>query len=132
MPAGDLLDGTRPPAPDREAHGDKQLVVGQRCLPGADEELGGPHRPHSGGPADVELGVERERNGGILGGRIGVVEGPAERDAVVADLEVADQRRGRGQERNVADFQLTLADHRTDHDVPVHPLEADETRRDRC
>ena len=70
--------------------------------------------PHSGGPADVELGVERERNGGVLGGRIGVGDRPADR-ATVADLEVADQRRGRGQERNVADLQLTLADHRSDH-----------------
>ena len=70
-----------------------------------------PAPPHCRRPAMSISASSASATAGILGGRIGVGDRPAER-AAVADLEVADQRRGRGQERNVAGLQLTLANHR--------------------
>ena len=95
--AGELARRRTRDRPDRTGNDDggEQLVVGDRRRPEAGEELGGGDGPDAAGRADLELGVERQRHGGVLGGRVGVGQRPAD-GAPVADLEVADQRASPG------------------------------------
>ena len=101
VPAGDLLhgeSGLRPTPGSARRRAPRPAPGG---LPRAGEELAGRHRPPALWPDDVDLGVERERHGGILRGRVGVGDRAAE-GAAVADLEMADQRGGGGEQRDVA------------------------------
>jgi hypothetical protein len=99
------------PGPDREAGADQQLVGRHRRGPQAGEEVGGgdgarpPHRQH------VELGVEGQGDGRVLGGRVGVGQRAADR-APVADLRVADERRDPGQQRHRPGHLCAVLDRR--------------------
>ena len=57
------------------------------------------HRPAAGGREHLELGVEGQGDGGVLGGGSAWAMRAADR-AAVADLEVPDERRGPGEERH--------------------------------
>ena len=90
--------------PHRPCHTGKVTPVSSSSSPRAVvhrpvKKSAGGHRPPAGGRQHLELGVERERDGRVLGGGVGVGERAADR-AAVADLEVADERRGPGQQRD--------------------------------
>src|SRR5690606_4614531 len=75
------------------------LVGFQRRLPQPLEEVGRRDLPPAGGGDRLHLRVERQCDGRILPGGIGVRDRPAERSAAT-DLEVSDVRRRPGQQRH--------------------------------
>ena len=87
--------------PQRPSHTGKWTAVRtssslERGGPGAVEEVGGRDTAGDAGTGDLELGVERERDRGQLGGGVGVGDRTAD-GAAVADLEVTDHREGLGE-----------------------------------
>ena len=128
--AGDLVD--REPAatrPHREVDRGEDLVVGSIVVVQVpDEELGGRDAARDRRAGDLELGVERERDRGQLGGGVGVGDRAAD-GAAVADLEVADHAASPGEQRHRLDRRfvvlgLGLAGHRPDREGPVRALDA--------
>ena len=99
--AGDLLDreaGTDPATPGsapRVRISSSPIVVVQ--VPTKNSAAGTRRMP--AGPGDLELGVERERHRGQLGRGVGVGDRAAD-GAPVADLEVADEGDGLGEQRH--------------------------------
>ena len=98
--AGELLDREAAPSrPHRESHSEQDLVGRQRGLPHPGEEFAGRDAAPPGGRERLDLRVEGQRDGRVLGGGVGVGDRAADR-AAVADLEVTDQRGGPGQQRD--------------------------------
>ena len=132
--ASDLVDH-EPAAtlPHREVDRGEDLVGLERGGPGALEEVGGRDAARRAGAGGLELGVERERDRGQLGGGVGMGDRTAD-GAAVADLEVADHRQRLGDERGRGgDGVVVLGDrltgHGADREGPVLALDAAQLRR---
>ena len=79
------------------------------------------------GAAHDQVGVERGGNGGQLGGRVGVGQAAAD-GAAIADLRMADQRQGLGEQRVALLHQgralgRALANHRPDGQAAIGRLD---------
>ena len=116
--------------PDGEVHRAEDLVLADGRGPRPDEELGRGHGAGAARAGDLELGVERERDRGELRRGVGMGDGTTDGPAV-ADLEVADQRDGLGQERHRFARRGVVLDralrrHRLDRECAVRTRDAAE------
>ena len=127
--AGELFD--RVPAaatPHREGDAGEDLVVRQLGAPRPGEEL---RRRDGAGTAwrlRFELRVEGQRDGGVLGGGVGMGERAAD-GAAIADLEMTDERCGAGEQRHAfreisRRLDRGLGRGCADPDAPVPPFDA--------
>ena len=107
---GELLDREAlPPGRRREADPGEQLVGLKRGGPDAGEELRRRDLPLAAGREGLDGRVQGQGHRRVLGRRVRVGQRSADR-APVADLEVADQRRGAGQQGQAPGDQRRAAD----------------------
>jgi hypothetical protein len=114
-------------------HGRQEIFGVERGRPRRREEVVGVHHTAAARTLDLEAGTEGDGDGGVLGGGVGVGQRSTHR-APVADLEVADERRGPGEQGDVGGdagvvLHCRLAGHGPDADVAVRPADADEVGR---
>ena len=88
---------------------DEHLAFRQRGREDARAEVDGGNRPLAARAAHDHLRVEREEDGGEIGGRIAVGDRPSDRPAV-SHLRIADLARGEGHDRAVLLEQRSVAD----------------------
>ncbi len=120
-PLGELLE--RPAAGGGLRHPDlgEQFVWLELGLEQALEELPDTDLPAPVGPARDDRRVQREQDGGQVGGGVGVRDRAADR-AAVPDLRIPDLARRVGEQRHLAAEQFGMLDvvvpgQRADHDV---------------
>src|SRR5918995_1152248 len=116
---------TREPA---EAHRLDELVVGERRLEGALEEVGGGDLPATVRPDRLDDAAGEDGDGGHLPGRVGMGD-RADRRAAVADRRVCDvadclAEQGKGDIRARVPLETRVPDQGADPYPPVVDLDA--------